>query len=234
MDGVVLRSISFFVFSRTASAEVDAMEKGLIGRKLGMTQIFAADGASVPVTVIEAGPCTVIQKKTEEADGYNALQLGFDRKRQKNVTKPLQGHFAKADRGFFRVLREFKTRAMVELEPGQELTASIFEVGDFVDVTGTSKGRGFAGGVKRHGFRGGKASHGSMFHRAPGSIGASAAPSRVFKGQRLPGHMGDARKTVQNLLIIGVRPELNVILVKGAVPGSKNGIVVIKNAVKKS
>ena len=234
MDGVVLRSISFFVFSRTASAEVDAMEKGLIGRKLGMTQIFAADGASVPVTVIEAGPCTVIQKKTEEADGYNAIQLGFDRKRQKNVTKPLQGHFAKADRGFFRVLREFKTRAMVELEPGQELTASIFEVGDFVDVTGTSKGRGFAGGVKRHGFRGGKASHGSMFHRAPGSIGASAAPSRVFKGQRLPGHMGDARKTVQNLLIIGVRPEMNVILVKGAVPGSKNGIVVIKNAVKKS
>jgi len=234
MDGVVLRSISFFVSSRTASAEVDAMEKGLIGRKLGMTQIFAADGASVPVTVIEAGPCTVIQKKTEEADGYNAIQLGFDRKRQKNVTKPLQGHFAKADRGFFRVLREFKTRAMVELEPGQELTASIFEVGDFVDVTGTSKGRGFAGGVKRHGFRGGKASHGSMFHRAPGSIGASAAPSRVFKGQRLPGHMGDARKTVQNLLIIGVRPELNVILVKGAVPGSKNGIVVIKNAVKKS
>jgi large subunit ribosomal protein L3 len=234
MGGVVLRSISFFVSSRTASAEVDAMEKGLIGRKLGMTQIFAADGASVPVTVIEAGPCTVIQKKTEEADGYNAIQLGFDRKRQKNVTKPLQGHFAKADRGFFRVLREFKTRAMVELEPGQELTASIFEVGDFVDVTGTSKGRGFAGGVKRHGFRGGKASHGSMFHRAPGSIGASAAPSRVFKGQRLPGHMGDARKTVQNLLIIGVRPELNVILVKGAVPGSKNGIVVIKNAVKKS
>ena len=234
MDGVVLRSISFFVSSRTASAEVDAMEKGLIGRKLGMTQIFAADGASVPVTVIEAGPCTVIQKKTEEADGYNAIQLGFDRKRQKNVTKPLQGHFAKADRGFFRVLREFKTRAMVELEPGQELTASIFEVGDFVDVTGTSKGRGFAGGVKRHGFRGGKASHGSMFHRAPGSIGASAAPSRVFKGQRLPGHMGDARKTVQNLLIMGVRPELNVILVKGAVPGSKNGIVVIKNAVKKS
>jgi len=210
------------------------MEKGLIGRKLGMTQIFAADGASVPVTVIEAGPCVVIQKKTEETDGYNAIQLGFDRKRQKNVTKPLQGHFAKADRGFFRVLREFKTQAAVELEPGQELTASIFAVGDFVDVTGTSKGRGFAGGVKRHGFRGGKASHGSMFHRAPGSIGVSAAPSRVFKGQRLPGHMGDVRKTVQNLLIMGVRPELNVILVKGAVPGSKNGIVVIKNAVKKS
>jgi len=210
------------------------MEKGLIGRKLGMTQIFAADGASVPVTVIEAGPCYVIQKKTEEADGYNAIQLGFDRKRQKNVTKPLQGHYVKADRGFFRVLREFKTKVAAELELGQELTASIFEVGDIVDVTGTSKGRGFAGGVKRHGFRGGKASHGSMFHRAPGSIGASAAPSRVFKGQRLPGHMGDARKTVQNLLIMGVRPELNVILVKGAVPGSKNGIVVIKNAVKKS
>ncbi len=210
------------------------MEKGLIGRKLGMTQIFAADGASVPVTVIEAGPCYVIQKKTEESDGYNAIQLGFDRKRQASVTKPLQGHFARADRGFFRVLREFKTQAAAELELGQELTASMFEVGDYVDVTGTSKGRGFAGSVKRHGFRGGRASHGSMFHRAPGSIGASAAPSRVFKGQRLPGHMGDERKTVQNLLVMGVRPELNVILVKGAVPGSKNGIVVIKNAVKKS
>lgn len=210
------------------------MEKGLIGRKLGMTQIFAADGASVPVTVIEAGPCYVIQKKTEEADGYNAVQLGFDRKRQKNVTKPLQGHFKKADRGFFRVLREFKTDSAGTFELGQELTASIFAAGDIVDVTGTSKGRGFAGGVKRHGFRGGRATHGSMFHRAPGSIGASAAPSRVFKGQRLPGHMGDERKTVQNLLIMGVRPELNVILVKGAVPGSKNGIVVIKNAVKKS
>jgi large subunit ribosomal protein L3 len=199
-----------------------------------MTQIFAADGASVPVTVIEAGPCYVIQKKTEESDGYNAIQLGFDRKRQKNVTKPLQGHFKKADRGFFRVLREFKTDAAGTFELGQELTASIFAAGDFVDVTGTSKGRGFAGGVKRHGFRGGRATHGSMFHRAPGSIGASAAPSRVFKGQRLPGHMGDERKTVQNLLVMGVRPELNVILVKGAVPGSKNGIVVIKNAVKKS
>jgi len=210
------------------------MEKGLIGRKLGMTQIFAADGASVPVTVIEAGPCYVIQKKTEESDGYNAIQLGFDRKRQKNVTKPLQGHFKKADRGFFRVLREFKTDAAGTFELGQELTASIFAAGDFVDVTGTSKGRGFAGGVKRHGFRGGRATHGSMFHRAPGSIGASAFPSRVFKGQRLPGHMGDERKTVQNLLVMGVRPELNVILVKGAVPGSKNGIVVIKNAVKKS
>lgn len=210
------------------------MEKGLIGRKLGMTQIFAADGASVPVTVIEAGPCYVIQKKTEESDGYNAIQLGFDRKRQKNVTRPLQGHFKKADRGFFRVLREFKTDAAGTFELGQELTASIFAAGDFVDVTGTSKGRGFAGGVKRHGFRGGRATHGSMFHRAPGSIGASAFPSRVFKGQRLPGHMGDERKTVQNLLVMGVRPELNVILVKGAVPGSKNGIVVIKNAVKKS
>jgi large subunit ribosomal protein L3 len=199
-----------------------------------MTQIFAADGASVPVTVIEAGPCYVIQKKTEESDGYNAIQLGFDRKRQNNVTKPLQGHFKRADRGFFRVLREFKIDSAGTFELGQELTASIFAAGDIVDVTGTSKGRGFAGGVKRHGFRGGRATHGSMFHRAPGSIGASAAPSRVFKGQRLPGHMGDERKTVQNLLIMGVRPELNVILVKGAVPGSKNGIVVIKNAVKKS
>ncbi len=196
-----------------------------------MTQIFAADGATVPVTVIEAGPCYVIQKKTVETDGYNAVQLGYGRKRQANVTKPLQGHFAKTERGVFRVLKEFKLDG--EFELGQELTAALFNVGDFVDVTGTTKGRGFAGGVKRHGFRGGKATHGSMFHRAPGSIGASAFPSRVFKGQRLPGHMGDERKTVQNLIVMGVRPELNVLLVKGAVPGSKNGIVVIKQAVKK-
>ena len=203
------------------------MEKGLIGRKLGMTQIFAADGNSVPVTVIEAGPCVVIQKKTEETDGYNAIQLGFDRKRQKNVTKPLQGHFAKADRGFFRVLREFKTQAAVELEPGQELTASIFAVGDFVDVTGTSKGRGFAGGVKRHGFRGGKASHGSMFHRAPGSIGASAYPSRVVKGMRSSGRLGGRKATAKNLTVVRVDAEKNLIYLSGAVPGARRSLVKI-------
>lgn len=210
------------------------MGTGLIGRKLGMTQVFGEDGLAVPVTVIEAGPCVVMQKKTRATDGYDAVQLAFGRKKAKNVTKPLQGHQAKVDKGFFRVLREFRTSEPDAFQLGQELTADMFQVGDFVDVTGTSKGRGFAGGVKRHGFRGGKASHGSMFHRAPGSIGASAFPSRVFKGKRLPGHMGDERKTVQNLRVIGVRPESNVILVKGAVPGSKNGIVLIRKAVKKS
>lgn len=210
------------------------MGTGLIGKKLGMTQVFGDDGVAVPVTVIEAGPCVVIQKKTQATDGYDALQVAFGRKKQKNVTKPLQGHQNKVDKGFFRVLREFRIPDPDAFELGQELTAAIFEVGDFVDVTGTTKGRGFAGGVKRHGFKGGKASHGSMFHRAPGSIGASAYPSRVFKGKRLPGHMGDERKTVQNLRVIGVRPENNVILVKGAIPGSKNGIVLIRKAVKKS
>jgi large subunit ribosomal protein L3 len=210
------------------------METGLIGKKLGMTQVFGDDGLAVPVTVIEAGPCVVMQKKKQSTDGYDAVQLAFGRKKQKSVTKPLQGHQGKVDKGFFRVLREFRISDPESFELGQELTAGMFAVGDFVDVTGTTKGRGFAGGVKRHGFRGGKASHGSMFHRAPGSIGASAFPSRVFKGKRLPGHMGHERKTVQNLRVIGVRPENNVILVKGAVPGSKNGIVLIRKAIKKS
>ena len=210
------------------------MGQGLIGKKLGMTQIFGDDGMAVPVTVIEAGPCVVMQKKKQATDGYDAVQLAFGRKKQKNVTKPLQGHQNKVNKGFFRVLREFRIPDPDAFELGQELTAGMFEVGDFVDVTGTTKGRGFAGGVKRHGFKGGKASHGSMFHRAPGSIGASAYPSRVFKGKRLPGHMGDERKTVQNLRVIGVRLENNVILIKGAVPGSKNGIVLIQKAVKKS
>ena len=210
------------------------MEKELIGKKLGMTQIFGEDGVAIPVTVIEAGPCVVMQKKTRDTDGYEAVQLAFGRKKPKNVSKPLQGHFAKVDRGSFRVLREFRISDAGAYELGQELTAGMFEIGDFVDVTGTTKGRGFAGGVKRHGFKGGKASHGSMFHRAPGSIGASAFPSRVFKGKRLPGHMGSERKTVQNLRVVGIRPENNVILVKGAVPGSKNGILLIQASVKKS
>ena len=210
------------------------MEKELIGKKLGMTQIFGEDGVAIPVTVIEAGPCVVMQKKTRDTDGYEAVQLAFGRKKPKNVSKPLQGHFAKVDKGSFRVLKEFRISDAGAYELGQELTAGMFEIGDFVDVTGTTKGRGFAGGVKRHGFKGGKASHGSMFHRAPGSIGASAFPSRVFKGKRLPGHMGSERKTVQNLRVVGIRPENNVILVKGAVPGSKNGILLIQASVKKS
>lgn len=209
------------------------MKKLLIGKKLGMTQIFAEDGESVPVTVIEAEPSVVIQKKTQLADGYDALQLGYGRIRQKSVTKPLQGHLKKADKGFFRNLRECRT-ATDSYELGQELKVDMFAAGDYIDVVGTSKGKGFAGVVKRHGFRGGRATHGSMFHRAPGSIGASAEPSRVLKGKKLPGQMGDARKTIQNLLVMGVRPQRNLILVKGSIPGCKNSIVIIKQSTKKS
>lgn len=208
------------------------MTKGLIGKKLGMTHIFADDGAAIPVTVIEVEPSVVIQKKTRETDGYDALQLGYGRIKQRNVTKALQGHFKKADKGIFRILREFDMDPE-GYEPGQELNAEIFSPGDFVDVVGTTKGKGFAGVVKRHGFGGGRATHGSMFHRAPGSIGASADPSRVFKGTKLPGHMGCERKTAQNLLVWAVRPDMNVILVRGAVPGYKNGFVLIKQAIKK-
>jgi large subunit ribosomal protein L3 len=208
------------------------MTKGLIGKKLGMTQVFSDEGIAVPVTVIEVEPSVVIQKKTRENEGYDALQLGYGRIKQKNVTKALQGHFKKADKGFFRVLREFRLD-VEDGEPGQELSCELFEAGDFVDIVGTTKGKGFAGVVKRHGFAGGRATHGSMFHRAPGSIGASADPSRVFKGSRLPGHMGSVRKTVQNLLVWAVRPDMNAILVKGAVPGSRNGYVLIKQAIKK-
>lgn len=209
------------------------MKKGLIGKKLGMTQIFTDEGA-IPVTVIEAGPCVVIQKKNAAKDGYEAIQVGYGRKRQKRVTKPLQGHFKKADKGLFSVLKEFRVESSDEYELGAELKADVFEIGDYVDIVGTSKGRGFAGVVKRHGFHGGRATHGSMFHRAPGSIGASADPSRVMKGRKLPGHMGDQRVTVQNLFVLGIRPEMNIILVKGAVPGSNNGIVMIKESIKKA
>jgi len=208
------------------------MKKGLIGKKLGMTQIFWNDGSVIPVTAIEAGPCVVIQKKTSELDGYGALQLGFDRVKEKGVNKPLKGHFKKADKGYFRVLKEFRLEFPNDYEVGSELKADIFKVGDYIDVVGTTRGRGFAGVVKRYGFRGGPGGHGSMFHRAPGSIGASASPSRVFKGKKMPGHMGNRRQTVQNLMVVGVRPEQNLILVKGSVPSSKNGIVLIKDSIK--
>ena len=209
------------------------MKKLLIGKKLGMTQIFAEDGESVPITVIEAEPSVIVQKKTQGSDGYDALQLGYGRVKQKNVTKPLQGHLKKADKGFFRNLRELRT-ATDSYELGQELKVDIFAAGDYIDVIGTSKGKGFAGVVKRHGFSGGRATHGSMFHRAPGSIGASAEPSRVLKGKKLPGQMGDVRKTIQNLLVMGVRPERNLILVKGSIPGCRNSVVIIRQSTKKS
>ncbi|MBN2569057.1 MAG: 50S ribosomal protein L3 [Deltaproteobacteria bacterium] len=208
------------------------MRAGLIGKKIGMTQIFWMDGSVIPVTVIEAGPCTVIQKKEEGSCGYNALQLGFERVKSKRITKPLKGHFDKADKGYFRVLREFRTDFVGEYEVGQELKVDIFKVGDYVDVIGITKGKGFAGVIKRHGFGGGRDTHGSMFHRAPGSIGASAYPSRVFKGQKMPGQMGNSRKAMQRLKVVGVSPTKNLLMIKGAIPGSKNGVVLIKDSIK--
>lgn len=212
---------------------VNEMNKGIIGKKIGMTQIFLEDGTAVPVTMIEAEQTVVIQKKTVDTDGYEAIQLGFGRIRQKNVTKARQGHMKKAGKGFFRVLREIRAAAD-DYEVGQEIRVDIFKPGEYVDVIGTTKGKGFAGVVKRHGFSGGRATHGSMFHRAPGSIGASAEPSRVLKGKRLPGHMGNERKTIQGLKIVEVRPERNLIMVKGAVPGGRNGVVLVKQSIKHS
>jgi large subunit ribosomal protein L3 len=209
------------------------MSKGIIGKKLGMTQVFADDGATVGVTVIEVEPSVIVQIKTKDKDGYDAIQLGYGRIKQKNVTKPLQGHFSKANKGFFRKLKEFQPKSE-KYEVGQEITADIFQVGDFVDVVGTSKGKGFAGVVKRHGFAGGKATHGSMHHRAPGSIGASADPARVFKGTKMGGQMGNVLKTIQNLQVWQVRPDRNLLLLKGSIPGSENGFVLIKKATKKS
>jgi len=209
------------------------MSKGIIGKKLGMTQVFADDGSTVGVTAVEVEPSVIVQIKTKDKDGYDAIQLGYGRVKQKNVTKPLQGHFNKANKGFFRSLKEFQAQPG-KYEMGQEVTADIFQTGDYVDVVGTSKGKGFQGVVKRHGFRGGRATHGSMFHRAPGSIGASADPSRVFKGTKMGGQMGNVRKTIQNLQIWQIRSDRNLLLLKGSVPGSRNGIVLIKKAKKKS
>ena len=203
------------------------MSLGLIGRKLGITQIFSESGEVIPVTVIEAGPCVVVQKKTREKDGYSALQVGFLEKKEKKMNKPLKGHFAKHGTKGFIVLKEFRTEDVEDYQSGQEIKVDIFTVGQLVRVTGVSKGKGFAGGMKRWGFRGGPATHGSMFHRAPGSIGSSAYPSRVLKGKRLPGHMGDVQVTIKNLQVVAVRPENNLILVKGAVPGARKTIVLV-------
>lgn len=208
--------------------------KGIIGRKLGMTQIYNESGELIPVTVVEAGPAYVVQKKTVEKDGYNALQLGFNIKKIDKVTKPLQGHFKKAGEKAFYFLKEVKFDDISQYEMGQEIkVADIFSEGEIVDVTGISKGKGFQGVMKRHNFKGGRATHGSMFHRAPGSAGSSAYPSRVWKGKRYPGHMGSEQVTIQNLKIEKIFPEKNLMLIKGAIPGSVNSYVVIKNAIKK-
>jgi len=202
---------------------------GLLGKKLGMTSIFDETGQVIPCTVIEAGPCYVTQIKTRERDGYEAIQLGFDAKRERLVTRPLTGHFAKAGVKPARLVREFRGNGIAELQPGQEIKVdSVFAKGDFVKVVGTSKGRGFQGVVKRHHFGGGFRTHGqSDRERAPGSIGSSSYPSRVFKGQRMAGRMGGERVTVSNLKVVGVIPDSNLLLIKGSVPGAINGYLEI-------
>ena len=201
--------------------------KGILGKKIGMTQVFEEDGRLVTVTVIEAGPAKVIQKKVEDRDGYEALQVGFDEiRKEKNVTKPMKGHFKKSSAPSYRFLKEIR---MQGLNAGDDITVGMFTRGEKVDVTGTSKGKGFQGVMKRHNFGGGPASHGSMFKRAPGSLGQSASPSRVFKGRKLPGHMGDERVTVKNIEIVDVRKEQNLMLVKGAVPGANGGYIIIRS-----
>lgn len=209
--------------------------KGIIGKKLGMTRIFLEDGNAASVTVIEAGPCPVIQKKTLEKDGYQAFQLAFLPKKQTRVNKPLQGHFAKADKGTYYILKEIRTNDVSQFEIGKEITVDIFKPGEIVDVIGTSKGRGFTGVIKRHGFSGAPGGHGTHeYFRHGGSIGAAAYPSHTFKGMKMPGHYGNRRVTVQNLEIIDVRPEKNLLLIKGAVPGWRNGIVIVQEANKKT
>ena len=207
------------------------MVDGLLGKKVGMTQLLTDDGMAVPVTVIQAGPCVVVQRKTAEHDGYDAVQLGLvEFVKGKRVPKPMAGHFKKADVAPMRFLREIGLSGGDEVKAGDRVQVNIFEDSERVHVTGTSKGRGFAGVIKRHGFRGGGATHGSMFHRAPGSIGQSAYPSRVFKGTRMPGHMGAKRITVQCLIVQGLDEEKNLLFVKGAVPGPNGGYVVVRKA----
>jgi large subunit ribosomal protein L3 len=205
------------------------MINGIIGKKVGMTQVFTEDGMVVPVTVVEAGPCTVLQKKTSDKDGYDAVQIGFGAMKESRVNKPLRGHCKKSDAAPARHLREFRGDSS-DMELGSEVTVGIFSKGDKVSVIGTSKGKGFQGVIKRHHFKGGRATHGSMFHREPGGIGSSAWPSRVWKNKKLPGHMGDHRVTTKGLEVVDVRAEDNIILIKGALPGSKGGLLIINKA----
>jgi large subunit ribosomal protein L3 len=206
------------------------MSKGILGKKLGATRVFRENGQSIPVSALEVGPCYIIQIKRAEKEGYNAIQLGFQPKKEKGLNRPIAGHFKAAGKGGFRVLREFRVDNPETYELGQEITSEIFDIGDRVTVSGISKGRGFSGVVKRWGFSGGDTSHGTRSHRVPGSIGASAMPSRVMKGKKMPGRMGYQRVTVKNLRVVDVIREQNLILVKGAVPGSKGGLVELRAA----
>ena len=209
------------------------MQKAIIGKKIGMTQIFDATGKVIPVTVIEAGPCPVVQKKTVEIDGYEAVQVGFGEKKEKRSNKAEMGHFKKAGVSVRKVLKELRLADISALNVGDEIKCDVFAEGDRVDVTGTSKGKGYAGVIKRWGTHRLKETHGTgPVHRHPGSMGACSTPSRVMKGKKLPGHLGAERVTVQNLDVVRIDTERNLILVKGAVPGPRGGIVTIKNTVK--
>lgn len=199
--------------------------KGLIGKKLGMTSVFTSDGRYIPVTVVLAGPCVVTQIKTVDTDGYNALQIGFGEKKESRTTKPMKGHLKKSGGQFFAFLREVAVEKPEEFEVGQTIGLDLFEIGERIDVVGTTKGRGFSGVMKRHGFSGGRKTHGCKSHRVPGSIGCSAWPSKVIKGKKLPGHYGVERNTKRNMEIVDIRPEENLILLKGPVPGHRQALI---------
>ena len=209
------------------------MAKTILGKKLGMTQLFGKDGIVHPVTVIEAGPCFVVQKKTKGRDGYEAIQVGFGEKKEKLANKPQLGHFAKSKVKYSRYLREFRVDSSDAFELGQAITVEQFADGDKVDVSGTTLGKGFSGGIKRHGFHRGPMSHGSMYHRRPGGLGATD-PARVFKGRKLPGRHGGSKVTIQNLTIVRVDVERNLLMIHGSVPGVKGALVTIRNSVKSS
>jgi large subunit ribosomal protein L3 len=203
------------------------MVNRIFGKKLGMARYFIDEGECVPVTLVKVEPCVVIQKKTSDKDGYEAIQVGFEKQKENRLNKPMKGHFKNAGETFYSHLREIRVDDANEFELGQEIKADIFKIGELVKVAGRSKGRGFSGVMKRWGFSGGKKTHGSRSHRIPGSIGATATPSRVAKGKKLPGRMGDGRITLKSLKILDVRPEINIIALKGALPGSRNTIIEI-------
>ena len=209
-----------------------AEKMGILGRKLGMTRIFAGDGSAVAVTVVQAGPCPVTQVKTAETDGYNALQIAFEEAKEKHVTKPMKGHFDKAGVEPKKVLKEFRLDDTSNYEVGAEIKADVFAAGDKVDVTGVSKGHGYQGPIKRHGQSRGPMGHGSKFHRAVGSLSSATTPGKVKKGKKMAGHMGSVKVTIQNLEVVRADADKNLLLIKGAVPGPKNAVLVIKNSVK--
>ncbi|MDI7261669.1 MAG: 50S ribosomal protein L3 [Thermodesulfobacteriota bacterium] len=207
---------------------------GIIGKKIGMTQLFLEDGSVVPVTVVEAGPCWVVQKKTKQRDGYDALQIGFHSKNEKRVSRPLSGHFKKAGVGPVYYLKEFRVENTEGYEPGQEINVNLFKPGDVVDVTGLSKGKGFTGVMKRHGFHGSPGSHGTHeYFRHGGSVGSATYPHHVFKGMKMPGQHGNRKVTLQNLKVMDIREDQNLILLQGGIPGSHRGWVLIRSATKK-